>query len=312
MSKLTFKHKAIMEQLFEMESGYVLGFSNNTFRTFMAEQTDIDVYLEPGYIEESSKAKKLRRFWNNEEDSIVGKVILGLLEIREESISRKQEYDDEFVDKYVNKALEIKSIASEMVGETSLFSSNDERLNADIATANMVLNDLIKIGERVCLNYTYNAASSENIINDYFRDMLFSMGYDEVKDQTRHGVSASGKDAAEVDILLTKANKEIAIFEGLKLNSVSADYIDEHIKKAITNYNALGTATFIVAYVTTADFEAFWNRYANHIERHSFTLGIKKKLNILAHPNASTRVATMILTRDGYDFPVYYLALKMN
>jgi hypothetical protein len=138
------------------------------------------------------------------------------------------------------------------------------------------------------------------------------MGYNEVKDQTRHGVSVSGKDAGEVDILLTKANKEIAIFEGLKLNSVSVDYIDEHIKKAITNYNALGTATFIVAYVTTADFEAFWNRYVNHIEMHSFTLGIKKKLNILAHPNASTRVATMIFTRDGYDFPVYYIALKMN
>lgn len=51
LPKLTFKHKSMMEQLFEMESGYVLRFSNNTFRTFMAEQTDIDVYLEPGYIE---------------------------------------------------------------------------------------------------------------------------------------------------------------------------------------------------------------------------------------------------------------------
>lgn len=86
-----------------------------------------------------------------------------------------------------------------MVGETSLFSSNDERLNADIATANMVLNDLIKISERVCLNHMYNATSSENVINDYFRDMLSSMGYNEVKDQTRHGVSGSGKDAAEVE-----------------------------------------------------------------------------------------------------------------
>lgn len=195
---------------------------------------------------------------------------------------------------------------------TNLHASNEERLNADITTANTVLCDLIKIGERVCLNSKYDATSSENSINDYFRDMLFSRDYNEVKDQTRHGISSSGKDAGEVDILLTRDNQEIAIFEGLKLNSVKSDYINEHINKAIINYNALGTATFIVAYVSTSNFEGFWNKYINHIKEYPFTLGIKKELDILVHPNASTRVATMILTRDGYDFPVYYIALKIS
>lgn len=195
---------------------------------------------------------------------------------------------------------------------TNLHASNEERLNADITTANTVLCDLIKIGERVCLNSKYDTTSSENSINDYFRDMLFSRDYNEVKDQTRHGISSSGKDAGEVDILLTRDNQEIAIFEGLKLNSVKSDYINEHINKAIINYNALGTSTFIVAYVSTSNFEGFWNKYINHIKEYPFTLGIKKELNILVHPNASTRVATMILTRDGYDFPVYYIALKIS
>jgi hypothetical protein len=175
----------------------------------------------------------------------------------------------------------------------------------------MVLSDLIKIGERVCLNYTYNTTSTENSINDYFRDMLSSMGYNEVKDQTRHGISASGKSAGEVDLLLTKDSKEIAIFEGLKLDSVSTEYIDAHINKSIINYNALGTATFIVAYVSITDFEAFWTRYVAYIEKYPFTLSVKKKINVLAHPNASTRVANMILSRDGYDFPVFYIALKL-
>lgn len=85
--------------------------------------------------------------------------------------------------------------------------SNESRLNADIEPANIVLADLIQIGERVCLNYLFNASSSENSINDYFRDMLFAKGYKEVKDQTRHGISVNGKDAAEVDILLTKDEK---------------------------------------------------------------------------------------------------------
>ncbi len=198
------------------------------------------------------------------------------------------------------------------IDNTNLHSSNEERLNADIATGNMVLSDLIQVGERVCPNSFYNASSSENSINDYFRDMLSSKGYNEVKDQTRHGVSTSGKDAAEVDILLTKEGKEIAIFEGLKLDSVKTAYIDEHINKSITNYNALGTATFIAAYVSSADFESFWERYANHIQHFDFTLKTRKGFTRLTHPNAATRIATMILTRDGFDFPVYFIAFNIS
>jgi hypothetical protein len=196
--------------------------------------------------------------------------------------------------------------------KTKIPSSNEERLNVDIAAANGVLDDLIQIGERVCLNCSFTASSSENSINDYFRDMLFAKGYKEVKDQTRHGISVNGKDAAEVDILLTKDGSEIAIFEGLKLDSVKTAYIDEHIEKAIINYNALGTATFIVAYVNSADFESFWKRYSTHIQQYEFPLQIRKGFNTLTYPNAATRVATLILTRDGFDFPVYFIAFKIS
>ena len=191
-------------------------------------------------------------------------------------------------------------------------STNEERLNADLATARSVLSDLLQVGERVCLNPSYNASSSENTINDCFRDMLCMKGYDEVKDQTRHGISTSGKDAGEVDILLTKDGKEIAIFEGLKLDSVNTAYIDVHIDKAITNYNALGTATFIVAYVNCTNFESFWERYSNHIKNYTFPIQIRTKYKMLPHPNAAARVATQILSRDDYDFPVYFIALKIS
>lgn len=190
--------------------------------------------------------------------------------------------------------------------------SNEDRLNADIETAKLVLDDLILIGERACLNRSLDESSTENEINDYFRDMLFVKGYNEIKDQTRHGVSASGKNAGEVDILLTKDSKEIAIFEGLKLSSVNISYIDEHIYKAITNYNALGTATFIVAYVNCIDFEAFWVRYSEYIKNYAFPIRCKTEFSILIHPNAATRIATQILSRDGYDFPVYFMALNMG
>ena len=200
-----------------------------------------------------------------------------------------------------------------LIDETSsLPASNEWRLNADIIAANSVLSDLIKIGERMCSNVIYRKDSTENSINDYFRDTLSLMGYSEVKDQTRHGISTSGKDAGEVDILITKDGKEIAIFEGLKLNSVNTSYIDEHIHKAIINYNALGTATFVVAYVSAQNFESFWEEYTAHIKRYAFPLPIKKQLNIKASPNAAIRIAEMILSRDGFDFPVYFIALNIS
>jgi len=200
-----------------------------------------------------------------------------------------------------------------LVDDISSFpSSDEERLNADLTTANDVLNDLAKVSERLSTNATYKSDTPENSINDYIRDMLLLMGYNEVKDQTRHGISLSGKNAGEVDILISKSGKEIAIFEGLKLKSVDSAYIDNHILKAIVNYNALGTATFIVAYVSSDNFESFWNRYTDYLERYTFPLQTKRALTTKASPNAALRIASMILSRDGYDFPVFFMAININ
>lgn len=170
---------------------------------------------------------------------------------------------------------------------------------------------MLQIGQRFCLNSSFNGASSENSINDYFRDLFFIKGYTEVKDQTRHGLSANKKDSAEVDILLTKDGKEIAIYEGLKLSSVSATYTDTHISKAVVNYNALGTATFIVAYVDVSDFDSFWKRYISYLQSYSFPLLVKSPLVVSPYPDAATRVASTILSSADYDFPVYFVAFKV-
>ena len=189
--------------------------------------------------------------------------------------------------------------------------SDVDRLNKAILAAKEVLKDLIKIGEQLCSNTSYSATSLENSINDYFRDALSFMGYNEVKDQTRHGISISEKNAGEVDLLLTKNGKEIAIFEGLKLDSVNLKYIDEHIKKAIGNYNALGTATFVVAYVNVENYDKFWEKYFEYISNYTQNMKCKSSMEKLANPNAAIRIAYEVLSKDGYDFPVYFITIKM-
>jgi len=80
MSSLTPREKRKLEDLFGMNSGYVLDFSNNTFARFFEEEVGRSIY--GGAYEEngSSKANHLRSFWTREDDALVGQAINGLLE----------------------------------------------------------------------------------------------------------------------------------------------------------------------------------------------------------------------------------------
>lgn len=80
MSDLTSIEKIKLEKLLEMESGYVLDFSNRTFQEFILENLNIDIYDEKYNYNSGSKANRLRGFWKEESNSIVGKLIETLLE----------------------------------------------------------------------------------------------------------------------------------------------------------------------------------------------------------------------------------------
>lgn len=210
----------------------------------------------------------------------------------------------------LNKVIFIVSRKSE--ASTKMPSSNEERLKSEIISANKIRDDLIEVGERACLNVSYNSTTNENCINDYFRDMLSEKGYGQVKDQTRHGISAEENEAGQVDMLLTKGEKEIALIEGMKLDCVSTAYINKHIQKAICNYNPLGTPTFIVAYVSVLNFEDFWKKYYAYLKQFNFPLPVQTSLEEFAMSSATTRVASLTLAKDGYVFPVYFLAFKIS
>lgn len=76
----------VFEKLFQMQSGYVLDFSNKRFDQFIFESVDINVRDEQyiNKVEEkmysSSKANILRYFWNNESNNVVIKLLRDLVE----------------------------------------------------------------------------------------------------------------------------------------------------------------------------------------------------------------------------------------
>jgi len=80
MSDLTFIEKTKLERLFQMDGGYVLNFSNRTFAEFVAESTGRDIYDAKYDYASGSKANRLRAFWTQEPNYLVGKLVHDLLQ----------------------------------------------------------------------------------------------------------------------------------------------------------------------------------------------------------------------------------------
>ena len=80
MSDLSFIERTRLERQFEMGGGYVLDFSNRTLAEFVVESTGRDIYDSKYDYASGSKANRLRAFWAQEPNHIVGKLIADLLE----------------------------------------------------------------------------------------------------------------------------------------------------------------------------------------------------------------------------------------
>ena len=96
MSSLNTIEKLKLEKIFKSPngSGYILDFSDRTFQEFILTSTRKDVYQKQYEYKGSSKANRLRAFWDIETDSVVGKLTKEMLEywkakkmINEETIS---------------------------------------------------------------------------------------------------------------------------------------------------------------------------------------------------------------------------------
>jgi len=80
MANLSSFEKLKLEKLFEMGGGYVLDFSNRTFREFVLDNVGVDIYDSKYDYSSGSKANRLRAFWNAESNYLVSKLIFALLE----------------------------------------------------------------------------------------------------------------------------------------------------------------------------------------------------------------------------------------
>ena len=79
MSSLTDTEKRYLEKLLGMRSGYVLDYSDATFGTLFSRYK-IDIHGPKYQTHGTSKAKKMRAFWEQEPDILVGKILSDMLD----------------------------------------------------------------------------------------------------------------------------------------------------------------------------------------------------------------------------------------
>jgi hypothetical protein len=80
MSDLSNLERRRLEKLLGMESGYVLDFSNRTVAEFIFDSTGLQIYDARYNYASNSKANRLRRFWQLEDNRVVGKLMLEMLD----------------------------------------------------------------------------------------------------------------------------------------------------------------------------------------------------------------------------------------
>jgi len=80
MSDLTPRERRKLEELFSMGSGYVLKFSDRTMAEFFAETSNKDINLPCYQTKGTSKANRLRSFWEQEPNGVVVVSLSALIE----------------------------------------------------------------------------------------------------------------------------------------------------------------------------------------------------------------------------------------
>ena len=80
MSNLTYNEKMTFEKAFGMKSGYVLDFSDRTFREFIRDSVNRDIDDPRYHYASNSKANRLRKFWDKESNELVAKLMSDILD----------------------------------------------------------------------------------------------------------------------------------------------------------------------------------------------------------------------------------------
>ena len=153
----------------------------------------------------------------------------------------------------------------------------------------------------------------ENTINDGIRDQLKLVYKDPVGDQSRQGTSESGKDAGELDIVISDQGNPVAILEGMKLSYCDKKELHKHLSKVLVNYNPTGCPLcYVMIYFTGKDLVSFWDKLLEYIKKEYHFPYECCSIEEINASHTESRRARVIMSRSGKEVRllVYVIALR--
>ena len=158
MSSLTTADKRYLETVLDMASGYVQDFSDATFGEFF-NRYDVNIHGNKYQTYGTSKARKMRAFWEQESDDLVGRVLSELLDNYEASCDLNRRERDivslrksrEIVARMSGKSPETNSVTDEGFLSKEFEIPNLQKLPVDFAVAEIIKDRLEEA--RSCLSH---------------------------------------------------------------------------------------------------------------------------------------------------------------
>ena len=167
MSSLNMREKRVLEDFLGMGGGYVLNFSDRTFGEFVHEAVDIEIHTDEYSIHGSSKAKKLRAFWEVESDYLVGRLLNALIDYAQETAHETTEEAKRLAERP-------RAIASRLLaGGPSL---DDLRQKAKSLNANHLAEQIRRMEDAVQADPSLAIGTAEELIETCCKTILSERG----------------------------------------------------------------------------------------------------------------------------------------
>lgn len=210
-------------------------------------------------------------------------------------------YQVKLIEKDIPSAESVKSIFDDLE-----FTDNPEDRRE-------LLEDIFTILIQMQGDKIYKGAS-ENQLNDGIRNGLRITRRYQPLDQTRHGESASGLDAGELDVLVSNKTEglPIAVVEALILKSLDKNSLKTHIDKALVNYNPTGCKmTVIVIYSRAVDFASLATSLDGYLKTYEYPYDVKNGFENIDTGFSESRHWKLDLVRSNTDILLHILAFNM-
>lgn len=134
-----------------------------------------------------------------------------------------------------------------------------------------------------------------------------------IKDQTRWGVSASGKSQGEVDIKIENPDPNYkTIIEAFTLKGLDRAVIKNHLLK-LFGYDPSGfKQNFMLVYSEADDFSSLWEKYLDYITEVEYPYRRLNEPEIINTSYAEIKAACLRFDREGEETLVYHIFINLK